>query len=147
MVDVKETQQRLESASMAAVAELESAVLGSLSGQGENRLTATQSSDISIHRNLAEPVNQDQTTQLAIQGASRPHPPTTHTTTTSKDKTWLESGSLSSQTLTQLLSDFSAGQVEVITNEWAQLLPRLITKFHDGYIASDLEAGMFLCRG
>jgi hypothetical protein len=40
---------------------------------------------------------------------------------------------------TQLLNDFSKKQAEVIVGAWTQLLPHLITKFHDGYRAENLE--------
>jgi len=41
--------------------------------------------------------------------------------------------------LASLLTEFSQNQATLVSVTWRKLLPRLITKFHDGYEARDLQ--------
>ncbi|KAJ1414037.1 peptidase family C69-domain-containing protein [Ochromonadaceae sp. CCMP2298] len=51
-----------------------------------------------------------------------------------------ETSSYEGQAMVDRLTDFTNFHGNMVVNEWRNLLPRLITKYHDGYIATALQA-------
>ena len=124
-VDVKDTQAQLQAWSSHAVQALEAELLPLLVGSDEENA---------------------ETARRRVEGSSS----SKHAPAPALPAAAVPSGSVGGPVgagglavdgtnLASLLTEFSQNQATLVSVTWRKLLPRLITKFHDGYEARDLQ--------